>query len=83
MRTRNLARLPLPAPESGRDTCPSEHRDNAWLFPGGKPGQHVHQSTLMNLLRDAFIDRGAKNASLRALVLQMPAPIRVQVERER
>jgi hypothetical protein len=30
----------------------------------------------MNLLRDAGIDlRGAKNASLRELVLQVPAPI--------
>ncbi|GIT82216.1 hypothetical protein LLS1_38850 [Leifsonia sp. LS1] len=54
----------------------SAHRDNIWLFPGGQPGQHIHQSTLMNLLRDAGIDlRGAKNASLRELVLQMPAPI--------
>ena len=54
----------------------SAHRDNAWLFPGGRPGQPIHQSTLMNLLRDAGIDlRGAKNAALRELVLQMPAPI--------
>lgn len=52
------------------------HRDNGWLFPGGQPGQHIHQNTLMNLLRDADIDlRGAKNAALRELVLQMPAPI--------
>jgi len=54
----------------------SAHRDNEWLFPGSQPGQHIHQSTLMNLLRDAGIDlRGAKNAALRELVLQMPAPI--------
>lgn len=54
----------------------SAHRDNSWLFPGGRPGQPIHQGTLMNLLRDAGIDlRGAKNASLRELVLQMPAPI--------
>jgi hypothetical protein len=33
-------------------------------------------SSQMNLLRDAGIDlRGAKNAALRELVLQMPAPI--------
>lgn len=52
------------------------HRDNQWLFPGGQPGQHIHQNTLMNLLRDAGVDlRGAKNAALRELVLQMPAPI--------
>lgn len=54
----------------------SAHRENSWVFPGVQPGQHIHQSTLMNLLRDAGIDlRGAKNASLRELVLQMPAPI--------
>jgi len=52
------------------------HRDNRWLFPGGRPGQPIHQGTLMSLLRDAGIDlRGTKNAALRELVLQMPAPI--------
>lgn len=54
----------------------STHSDNGWLFPGRRPGQPIHQSTLMNRLRDAGIDlRGAKNAALRELVLQMPAPI--------
>lgn len=54
----------------------SAHRDNGWFFPGARPGQNIHQSTLMNLLREAGIDlRGAKNAALRELVLQMPAPI--------
>lgn len=54
----------------------SVHRDNQWLFPGGGPGQHLHQGTLMNKLRDAGIDlRGARNASLRALVLELPAPV--------
>lgn len=54
----------------------SVHRDNQWLFPGGRPGQHLHQNTLMNKLRDAGIDlRGARNASLRALVLELPAPV--------
>lgn len=54
----------------------SVHRDNQWLFPGRRPGQHLHQSTLMNKLRDAGIDlRGARNASLRALVLELPAPV--------
>ncbi|MFJ3395266.1 hypothetical protein [Leifsonia aquatica] len=52
------------------------HRDNTWLFPGNQPGQPIHQNTLMNLLRDAGIDlRGAKNASLSELVLQMPAAV--------
>jgi len=40
------------------------------------PGQPIHQNTLMVLLRGAGIDlRGAKNASIREFVLQMPAPI--------
>jgi len=54
----------------------SVHRENSWLFPGRRPGQHLHQSTLMNKLRDSGIDlRGARNASLRALVLELPAPV--------
>lgn len=54
----------------------SAHRENQWLFPGRRPGQHLHQGTLMNKLRDAGIDlRGARNASLRALVLELPAPV--------
>lgn len=52
------------------------HRENHWLFPGGRPGQHLNQTTLMNKLRDSGIDlRGARNASLRALVLELPAPV--------
>lgn len=52
------------------------HRNNRWLFPGGRPGQPIHQGTLMSLLRDAGIDlRGTKNAAPRELVLKMPAPI--------
>ncbi|WP_448388590.1 hypothetical protein [Microbacterium aurum] len=54
----------------------SAHRDNSWLFPGRRPGQHLNQTTLMGKLRDAGIDlRGARNASLRALVLDLPAPV--------
>ncbi|MBG6240136.1 hypothetical protein IWX78_003131 [Mycetocola sp. CAN_C7] len=54
----------------------SAHHENQWLFSGRRPGQHLHQSTLMNKLRDAGIDlRGARNASLRALVLELPAPV--------
>jgi len=54
----------------------SAHRENAWLFPGRAPGQHIHQSSVMNRLRDRGIDlRAARNSSLRALVLEMPAPL--------
>ena len=54
----------------------SAHRDTPWLFPGRRPGQHLNQTTLMNKLRDAGIDlRGARNAAMRALVLELPAPV--------
>jgi hypothetical protein len=47
-----------------------------WLFPGYRAGQHVHPNTLMERLRDIGINlRGARNASLRALVKEVPAPL--------
>lgn len=54
----------------------SLHRDNVWLFPGRTPGNHVHQATIMNKLRACGVDlRGARNSTLRTLVLEIPAPI--------
>ena len=65
---RHLASLP--------NMTTSLHRENHWLFPGRAPGEHLHQTTIMNKLRDQGIDlRGARNSVLRALVLEMPAPI--------
>ena len=47
-----------------------------WLFPGYRPGQHIHPNTLMVRLREIGIDLlGARNASLRALVKEVPAPL--------
>lgn len=47
-----------------------------WLFPGYRAGQHIHPSTLMERLRETGIDLlGAGNASLRALVKEVPAPL--------
>lgn len=47
-----------------------------WLFPGYRPGQHIHPNTLMERLREVGIDLlGARNASLRALVKEVPAPL--------
>jgi hypothetical protein len=47
-----------------------------WLFPGYRPGQHIHPNTLMLRLREVGIDlRGARNTSLRALVTEVPAPL--------
>ena len=58
------------------NTNTSAHRNSQWLFPGARPGEPMHQSTMMNKLRDRGIDlRGARNAALRTLVLEMPAPI--------
>ena len=38
-----------------------------WLFPGYRPGQHIHPNTLMVRLREIGINLlGARNASLRA-----------------
>lgn len=47
-----------------------------WLFPGYRAGQHLHPNTLMEQLRDIGINlRGARNASLRNLVKEVPAPL--------
>jgi hypothetical protein len=47
-----------------------------WLFPGYRAGQHIHPNTLMARLRENGINlMGARNASLRALVKEVPAPL--------
>jgi hypothetical protein len=47
-----------------------------WLFPGYRPGHHMHPNTLMERLREIGINLlGARNASLRALVKEVPAPL--------
>lgn len=53
------------------------HRGGSrWLFPGARPGRPINQKTLATLLRDAGINlRAARNATLRALVLEIPAAI--------
>ncbi|WP_052207309.1 hypothetical protein [Sinomonas humi] len=78
-------RLEIPPPFDGvvrahLDALPnantSSHRGQAWLFPGAQPGQHMHQTSIMDRLRELGIDLlGARNAALRALVLEMPAPV--------
>jgi hypothetical protein len=52
------------------------NRASAWLFPGYRPGQHLHPGHLMKKLRESGIHLlGARNATLRALVLTMPPPV--------
>jgi hypothetical protein len=47
-----------------------------WLFPGYRPGRHIHPNTLMERLRELGINLlGARNASLRALVTEAPPPL--------
>ncbi|WP_136642202.1 hypothetical protein [Subtercola vilae] len=54
----------------------STHTTQRWLFPGARPGRHINQSALMIKLRRAGLDlQGAKNATIRALVIDLPAPI--------
>jgi len=49
---------------------------NPWLFPGSRPGRHLAANTVMIRLRGIGINlRGARNAALRSLVRQAPAPI--------
>lgn len=49
---------------------------NPWLFPGYRPGDHLHPNTIMDRLRELGIDLlGARNTALRELVSQVPAPI--------
>lgn len=47
-----------------------------WLFPGYRAGRHIHPNTLMARLREIGINLlGARNASLRGLVTEVPAPL--------
>ena len=50
--------------------------DSPWLFPGYKPGEHLHPNTLMDRLRELGINLlGARNTAIRELVTQVPAPV--------
>jgi hypothetical protein len=47
-----------------------------WLFPGNRAGRHLHAQSIMDRLRTLGIDLlGSRNAALRDLVRQVPAPI--------
>jgi hypothetical protein len=47
-----------------------------WLFPGYRAGRHLNAQSVMLRLRATGIDLlGARNAALRDLVRQLPAPI--------
>jgi hypothetical protein len=47
-----------------------------WLFPGYRAGRHLHAQSIMDRLRTLGVDLlGSRNAALRDLVRQVPAPI--------
>lgn len=47
-----------------------------WLFPGYRAGRHLHAQSIMDRLRTLGINLlGSRNAALRDLVRQVPAPI--------
>ncbi|SFJ16720.1 hypothetical protein [Amycolatopsis regifaucium] len=46
------------------------------MFPGYRPGQHLHPNTLMTRIRDLGIDLlGARTTAIRTLVTQVPPPL--------
>ncbi|WP_222266948.1 hypothetical protein [Modestobacter marinus] len=52
------------------------HGDSPWLFPSTRAGRHLHPNSLMDRLRDLGISLlGARNAALRGLVAEVPAPL--------
>jgi hypothetical protein len=77
--------VPLPEPFAGLMRAHLANRPNmrttnsagsSWLFPGTRAGRHLHPNTLMTRLRRLGVDPlGARNAALRELVQQAPAPV--------
>lgn len=62
------------------NTHTAANTDSPWLFPGSRPGQPITANAMMIELREAGIDlRGARNAALRALTLDMPPAIAADV----
>ena len=51
-------------------------RNTGWLFPGGKPGQHLHTENIRGQLVAADIKPyESRKAALFGLAAQMPAPV--------
>lgn len=81
-----LGVTPSPIPEpfatmlvehmNNRPNLRTSGAENPWLFPGIRPGEHIHPNTFMDRLRWLGIDLlGARNAALRELVGEVPAPV--------
>ncbi len=82
-----LGRDPVPVPAPFADLLKQHLADrpnlrttngfhSEWLFPGYRPGRHIHPNTVMIRIRELGVDLlGAKNAALRSLVTEVPPPI--------
>ncbi|WP_405592290.1 hypothetical protein [Streptomyces sp. NBC_01190] len=55
------------------------NRVSPWLFPGNRPGQHIHSTYLMNqLAKNGIHLLGTRLAAIRALVQEMPPAVAAQ-----
>jgi hypothetical protein len=81
-----LGVTPSPVPEpfaamlrshiNNRPNLRTSGADNPWLFPGYRPGEHLHPNTVMDRLRQLGIDLlGARNTALQELVSEVPTPV--------
>jgi hypothetical protein len=81
-----LGVTPSPVPEpfaamlrshiNSRPNLRTSGADNPWLFPGYRPGEHLHPNTVMDRLRQLGIDLlGARNTALQELVSEVPTPV--------
>ncbi|MDR6910955.1 hypothetical protein J2W54_002908 [Rhodococcus fascians] len=54
--------------------------DTGWLFPSIRTGRHLHPNTMMDRIRSLGINLlGARTASLRTLVTQVPPPLAAEM----
>ncbi len=77
--------VPLPEPfasllkellENRPNLQTNNHGESRWLFPSTRAGKHLHPGPLMTRIRALGIDLlGARNAALRGLVAEVPAPL--------
>lgn len=55
------------------------NRTSPWLFPGNRPGQHIHSTYLMNQLAKSGTNLlGTRLGAMRSLVLEMPPAVAAQ-----
>lgn len=68
---------PVPQPFASRPNMRiGSSSGSAWLFPGYRAGHHIHPNALMQRLREVGINLlCARNAALRGLVNEVPAPL--------